>query len=244
MDRSTTQGGDAAWRSLYRVGGLAPLITLSFYLSQVAFISWETFPSTTLDWFLLLQRNKLLGLFYLNALDMVSIALMAPMFLALYVALRRDNESFMAIAALFAYLGIAVFIAPRSAMLSVLPLSDQYVAATTEVQRTQTLAAGEAVLSLGQATLQTVGFLLISVAVLIISGVMLRSKTLGIVTAWVGILASALTFADNVCVLLVPSLADPLLVVAGVFWVVWWILIAVKLLQLGGLGRKPRPQPS
>jgi hypothetical protein len=233
MDKSTASAKDPTWKALYRIGGVAPLITLALYLSQVVFISWEEFPSTTLDWFSLFQHNKLLGLFYLNALDMISIALLGPMFLALYVALKRDSESCMAIAALFAFLGIAVFIAPRSATLSVLALSDQYAAATTEAQRAQALAAGDAVTALLQPTPQTIGFLLIAVAALITSLVMLRSQVFGNVTAYVGILASALTLADNISLVLLPSIAGLLMGIAGVFWVVWWVLIARRLLQLG-----------
>ena len=93
------------------------------------------FPATTEDWVALFQRNKILGLLYLNALDIFSIALLGTMFLALYIALKRYNQASMLIATYIAMLG-GVFVVPRVAMLSIVTLSDQYTAATTEAQRT------------------------------------------------------------------------------------------------------------
>jgi hypothetical protein len=234
MDESNAKIADSAWKNLYRAGGVAPLIALAFYLSQISILIFgEPYPTTIDGWFSLLQRSKLLGLFYLNALDIFSIALLGTMFLALYIALKRANESYMAIAALFAFIGIPVFIAPRVVMLSVLPLSDKYAAATTEVQRSQILAAGQAMSALGQPTTQTIGFLFIAVAVLIISVVMLRSKVFNKATAYVGIVASVLTFVDDLSVVIAPSIAGPLMGIGIVLWTLWWILIARRLLQLG-----------
>ena len=81
------------WKSLYRIGGIAPLLTLAFYISEFMFIDWDKFPASPEEWFLLFQQSKLLGLFYLNSLDIISIALLGVMFLTLYVALRKINES-------------------------------------------------------------------------------------------------------------------------------------------------------
>jgi hypothetical protein len=233
---------DSRWKSLYRIGGAAPLVTLALYLSQIfIFIFGGTYPSTIEGWFSLFQRNRLLGLFYLNALDILSIALLGLMFLALYIALRRTDESHMAVAAFFACLGIPVFIVPRVALLSIVPLSGQYAAASTEAQRSQILAAGQAISALGWPTLQTTGFLFLAVAVLIISGVMLRGNIFGKVTAYTGILASVVTLADAICVFSVPALAGFLLGLGGGLWILWWVLIARRLLQLGRPERKALP---
>lgn len=225
---------DPRWKGLYKIAGVALLMTLFFSLSQMLmFLSWETFPISTHDWFVLFQSNRLLGLYYLNTLDIASIALLLPMFLALFVALRQVNETWMTIATPTALIGIAVFITPRSALLSMIPLSDQYAAATTDAQRAQLLAAGEAVGALGQAMPTTVGFLLISVAVLIISFVMLRSNLFSKVNAYAGIIASFLTFLVNLSLIFIPSITNILIGIFGVCWILWWISIARRFLQLG-----------
>ena len=166
------------WRTLYRAGAVAPLIALALYASQFIILFFgDPYPTTIEGWFALFQRSKLLGLWYLNALDIVSFALLGIMFLALYVALRRARPSWMLIALYLALLGVVVFIVPRVLTLSVLPLSDLHAAATTEAQRTMYLTAGEALSQVTTATPQTLGFLFMAVAGLIISVVILRSRS-------------------------------------------------------------------
>ncbi|MBU1879981.1 MAG: hypothetical protein KJ734_13630 [Chloroflexi bacterium] len=159
MDKSGVEIADAHWQSLYRAGALAPLIALILYSSQfILLIFGEPFPATVEDWFALAQRNRLLTLWYLNALDIVSFALLGLMFLALYVALKRVRPAWMLIALYFALLGVVVFIVPRVLTLSLLPLSDLHAAATIEAQRTIYLAAGEALSQVRSRPKTTSGF--------------------------------------------------------------------------------------
>ena len=225
---------DPTLSTLYKVGGAAPLIAIAFYLIQIiAMISGGAFPVTTEDWVSLFQRNKILGLLYLNALDIFSIALLGTMFIALYFILKRNNPSSMIISTYFAMLGVAVFIVPRVAMLSIMPLSDQYAHASTEAQRAAFSTAMETLGSLGTATNQTLGFFFMAVATLIVSVVMLRSQAFTRSTAYVGILASSLTFANDICLIVSTSIAAILMPISAIFWIIWWLLVARKLLQLG-----------
>jgi len=87
---SDVESPDPTWKTLYKVGGAAVLIGLAFYLSQfIIIIFGEPYPTATEGWFALFQRSTLLGLFYLNALDMASITLFCLMFLALCAALKH-----------------------------------------------------------------------------------------------------------------------------------------------------------
>jgi hypothetical protein len=230
-----TKTGDLCWKTLYRVGGVAPLIALVFYSSEFLIsFSGETYPTTPEGWFALFQRSRILGLYFLNALDVLSIALLGTLFLALYVALKETNPSLMAIAAFLAFLGIAVFVSTRGAMVSAtLSLSDQYAAATTEAQRSQILAAGRAIHAAGRATPETTGFVFLAIAGLIISIVTLRGGGFGRATPYVGILASLATFGDDISILLAPSLAVILMPINGLLWLIWWLLVSRGLFRLG-----------
>jgi hypothetical protein len=249
MDKPDIETADSRWKSLYRAGGVAPLVALVFYLTEIAAIAigglaGEPYPTSTSDWFSLFQRNRILGLLYVNALDIFSIALLGVMFLALYRALKQSDESYAAIAAFFAFVGIAVFIAPRAVVtFALLALGDRYAAATTETQRATLLTGGETFSALGQATPQTTGFFFVAVAGLILSVVMLRSKVFNKATAYVGILTGVITLANHISLLIVPALANSLTGVSGPFWIVWWILISVRLLKLGRT-EKGAPQES
>jgi hypothetical protein len=201
----------------------------------------EPFPLTTEEWSLLLQRNRLLGFIYLNALDIASIAVLSMMFLALYAALKHDNKVGMTIATPFAFLGIGVFITTRSLMLSAFAFSDQFIAATTDTQKTLVLAAYNTINTLGIATPQTAGFFFMAIAVLIISVVMLKSKSFAKIIAIMGILNSIFTFIDHLSLILIPAISTVFLIISGILWVVWWIMISIRLLQLGAMKMENQP---
>ena len=240
---------DSAWKSLYRIGGAAALIAGVVFRRnlgvEIALFSAQKQPDTVIDWFALLQSNRLLGLAYLNIFDIVNYALVALMFLALYVVLRRVNKSHMAIAATLGFLGIAVYFASNTAF-SLLSLSDQYAAATTEAQRTPLLAAGQAMLTLNRFSSPGahpgsggyLSLLLVATAGTISSVVMLRSNVFRRATAYLGILANALDLAYCIAFAFAPTAVGELLAVlfipaAGFLFMIWHILVGWRLFQLG-----------
>jgi hypothetical protein len=128
--------------------------------------------STVIAWFTLYQDYGFLGLLDSFLLDVVAVVLMIPVFLALYVALKRAGESFMAIATGVMFVGITLFLAVNGT-LSMFYLSNQYAAATTDAQRSLFITTGQAMLELGQhGTGGAMAILLQSVAGLMISIVM------------------------------------------------------------------------
>jgi hypothetical protein len=196
--------------------------------------SSEPYPVTPEDWFALFQRNPFLGLIFLNALDVFSIAILGLMFLALYIALQRVNPALMLVAIFFAFLGIAVFVSSRTDMVTAtLALTEQYAAATTEAQSSQILAAGQAIMVLSRGTPETIGFFFIAIASLIISVVMLRSDPFRNYIGYLSILGFIITVINQICVIFAPSIAAILLPINGLIWLIWWILVGVRLIQLG-----------
>jgi len=86
-------------------------------------------PSTTIGWFQLFQNNRLVGLLDDAVLDIAVAALLVPLFLALFAALRRANRAWMAVATSLALIGIATYL-PTNTSFSLLFVSDQFAAAT------------------------------------------------------------------------------------------------------------------
>jgi hypothetical protein len=245
---------DSAYKSLYRVGGVAALIAGVLFrrniAAEIALFSEFASPVTVSDWFALIQGNRFLGLAYLSVFDLVNYALVGLMFLALYAVLKRVNKSYMAIATTLGSVGIAVYFASNTAF-SMLSLSEQYAAATTEAQRTLLLAAGQAMLAMNRfsdlgahpGTGGYMSLLLTAVAGMITSVVMLRSDVFNRATAYVGILASALDLSYCIAFVFVPTVDSELLAVcfipaAGLFWMIWHIMVGWKLYQLGRLEGK------
>lgn len=228
----------AKWRTLYRAGAVAPLIALALYFSQFIIMALgEPFPATAVEWFALFQRNKLLGLWYLNALDIISFTLVGIMFLALYAALRHVSPSWMLIAVYVALLGVVVFVVPRVLTLSMLPLSDLHAAAPTEAEKATYLAAGETLSNVTTATPQTIGFQLTAVAGLIVSAVILPSQnfagsvTLGRAAGILGIVGFCVALANYVCRIVAPPIAAILMPINGFLWLVWWLTMSIGLFR-------------
>jgi hypothetical protein len=126
---------------------------------------------------------------------------------------------------------------------SMLYLSDQYAAATTDAQRAAFLTAGEALWANYNGTAFDLFFVLGGVADLIIAAVMLQSGVFSKVTAYVGILIGVM--------LLVPGSASvgTIGVVFSTIVIVpsaiWDILIARQLFRLGrGVSKEEAKQPA
>ena len=250
MDQDhNVETSDSNWKSLYRVGGVSALIAGMLFrrniAAEIGFFVEETSPITVNDWFSLLQSNRLLGLIYLNIFDIVNYVFISLMFLALYVVLKRTNNSYMTIAALCGFTGIAVYLASNTAF-SMLSLSDQYAASTTDAQRITLLSAGETLLALNRFTSPGthpgsggyMSLLLIAVAGMITSIVMFRSNVFNRITAYVGILASGFDLAYCIAFVFIPIVDNELLAVvfipaAGLFLMIWHIMVGWRLYQLG-----------
>jgi hypothetical protein len=225
---TNAETADSGWNSLYKVGGAAALIVAAFIPIQIIiFVIWPP-PSTVIGWFTLFQNNRLIGLLDMDLLLIIDQVLIGLVLLALYIALRRTSQSFMAIALTLALVGIATYFASTAAF-EMLSLSDQYAAATTEAQRSMFLAAGQVMLAIWQGTAFDVGYVLEGVALLITAVVMLRSTLFGKVTAYVGIVVGVMS--------LVPPTAGTIGLIFALGSLVpleiWCILIARRLFQLG-----------
>lgn len=253
LNQVTDAEADYRWRWLYKVGGVTALLIPVMYLVTASIVLpayRDPFPTNVTEWFTVFQNDWLTGLFFLGFADIVITIASGPMSLALYTALRRVNRTCMAIATPFAFVGIAVYLATNTAF-AMLSLSSQYAAATSEAQRAVFLAAGQATLAVTEGTGGYTGMALVLVAGLIMSAVMLQSKSFGKVTAWVGILAFVLLLTT------VPfggyaevTPRGPVLTAiiyasnygGGLLSLVWYILVGLRLLQLGRLAGKSGPE--
>jgi hypothetical protein len=193
MAEPHAEATDPRWSWLYTIGSAAALFGVVMIPVQlVGFIAWGQ-PDTALGWFELFQSNKLAGLLAFEILFVVIAVFNIALTLALYVALRRVSESFMAIALVLNLLGAVAFIIARPA-LEMLYLSSQYANAATDAQRALFLAAGETMMATFHGTAFHVGINIFSVYFLIVPLVMLRSHIFGRVTAYVGIAAAILNW--------------------------------------------------
>jgi hypothetical protein len=224
-----------AWQTIQRVGGMAAVaVLLLIPVQMVVFFLWPP-PNSVIGWFTLFQDNALVGLLDMDLLLIIDYLLLIGVFSALWAYLRRANESFVAIALILQLVATATYFASTVAF-EMLSLSNRYATATTEIDRSIFLAAGQAMLATWQGTAFDISYVLSAIAVLIVSAVMLRShhlfsKTTGYAGLSAGVLALLPPTAGTIG--LVFSL------VSLVPMVIWLALIARRLLHQGPVERDP-----
>ena len=235
IDPGTAASG---WKGIYKLGGITALIAavaplaevLIGFLPGLARLTQGTVTVT--DWLTLFHNHWFLGLRNLGLVNIIGAALLAPTVLAIFSALRRDNEAFAAFGTILFFVGMAVYIASNRGF-AMLSLSSQYASAATDAQKALLAAAGQAMLAEGQTR---AGIPLIEFAGLVISAVMLRGKTFSKATAYAGILGNALLMVFEIILALAPRLLNVGLAIAGgggLAITVWYLLVGRRLLQLG-----------
>ncbi len=119
------------WNWVYRISGAAALILGGLFLiALISLITASVGPGTATGWFSPLQNNWLLVLFQLNAglngvqsdalsvlnpLDLTILALVAIMYLGLYVVLGKTSRILAMIAVIQPFLGIVLFVVTQMA---------------------------------------------------------------------------------------------------------------------------------
>jgi hypothetical protein len=231
---------ESNWKGLYRLGGAAALGTVLVGVVEIGITflprgngSYET----VFDWFALFQNNSFMGLRNLGLLNIFFNALAIPIFFALYSAHRKTGQTLAALAMITSFIGVAVFYATNRAF-AMLNVSNQYALATTEAQKAILAAAGQAMLSVGQS--HTPGtfmaFFLSESAGILISVAMLRDRIFSQINAYAGILGFGFLLIFEIITSFVPALQGMAMILAmlgGILSMVWDILLALRLFQLG-----------
>ena len=221
------------WNKLFKIGGIAAFFSVLLIPVQIfIFISWPP-PIEIVDWFSLFQESWLLGLLSLDLLYILNNTLILLVYLALYFALKQADETMMAIGFMLGIVGVTV-LSSSNVSFEMLALSNQYAATTSEATKTMLLTSGHTLMTIYTGTAFDIYYILNGIALLIMAIVMLQSNVFGKGAAYWGLFAAIL--------MSIPSTAGMIGMVFAlaslIHWIVFCILIARKLLQLGQLHAK------
>ena len=240
------ENSGSQWKAIYTLGGVAGILVLIGAVLDVVIGSatggnLSALPQTAVERFAQFNRNPFLGLYNLDLLNVINQLIMLPVYYALFAA-QRDSKSASAALALLVFLvGTAVFVTGNTA-LPMFELSKKYALANTEAQKNLLAAAGEAMLAMGAhgTTSVFIGFLLPSLAGLLMSITMLSGKVFSKTTAVLGI-------AGGICMLIyiilvtfapgVEKMATAFALPGGLLLMAWMVLFTIRLFQLGKTDR-------
>ena len=221
--------GQTGWRLLFRVAAIGALLTaILIPLQVVAFIVWGLPQGGVLEWFQLFEDNPVVALISYDLVMLIEEVLLVPIIIALFVVLRRSSRSLAAMATGLWLVSVALFIASNTAF-DMLALSSGYAEASTATERAAYLAAGQAALTsyMEYGTAFVVGYVLASVAGILVGVAMLRSSAFPAIAGWVAIIANLLGLA-----LFVPGIGVWLSIGSVLLLIVWYAVVGWRLLRL------------
>ena len=222
------------WSGLFRLAGVAALVAGPLTMIDImVYVIWPQ-PTTITAWFSLFHENWIVGLLDLDFLGMIIYIIVVPAIIALYLILRRTSLSWATVGAVLTFVAMAAYFASNTGI-SMLSLSGQYAAATTDAQRAMFLAAGQAVVAIFMGPAFYTSFCILSSALLVTAVVMLRSSGLSGKVAYVGIIANVAGLAEFLPASLVFVMAVGLVNAIGLG--IWFILVGRRLWQMGHAGQ-------
>jgi len=223
-----------SWKTLYRIGAIAALMAglvfrrnLGAEVTLLAGIG--AIPDNINAWFELLQTKPLIGLSFLAFFDLFNYALVGLLFLGLAVRLWLLNKSLATMALVGGLVGVTLNLASNIS-LTIFALSQRHAASVAAAQKEALLAAGQMILARNDplsgipGTGGVVSLILVALAGILFS-IMLRPSHRA--TAIFGLMAGVCDLAY--CLTYPLTAVAPvylLLAAAGLFWMLWHILIA------------------
>lgn len=222
------------WKTFYQIAALMALLIVLAGLvdtvtSMLAGEARENSTVSVVEWFSSFQNNRFYAFSNLGVINMITLSLGTPIYLALYHAHRRVRPTLAALAAVSFFTGVAIYLSSNT-VFSMFALSQQYASAS-EAQKPALVAAGTALLAQGaDLTPGTfMGFFFTQTAGILISIAMLQGRVFNQWAARFGLAGYGITSIFFVLTAFVPRLFDTAMLLAapgGLLLIVYQILLA------------------
>ena len=221
-------------KGLYIIGAIGALTQLAAILTLlVVQASLGATPDGPEAYFALYQQSPLMMMLRSDVLLLFLLGGYLGVFPALYVALKRFSPVAVFYATLLTILTVVGFFVTESSF-SLYHLAGQYASATSEALRAQLIAAGHAVIAANHwnSSGAYMGGIMAQGSGVIISLVMLRSRDFSKVTAISGLVGNAFDLVQHLLHPFAPSIAAPIQMFMGIFYFVWFPMLARDFFRL------------
>jgi hypothetical protein len=226
----------------YALASLSCAVLIAYSLvTIIVMVLLGPAPSTPLECYSMIADSRFLGLLRLDILTVFAMPLYYVLFFGIYAALIDDDRGLAAISTLLVFAGLTLFLATPS-VFSYLHLADRYRLATSDDQRNNILAAGEAIIAsdMWHGTGPRIGGILMQIGGLMISFAMLKGNTFGKPTAYVGVATHGLDLAHLILGFFLPVGGAMLMAIAGPLYLLWFPLLGIRFLRMSKDCRKTK----
>lgn len=225
-------------RSIYWLGGLVSMMLTAYCISTfLIFLLIGPPPENIMECFALLNENRLPGLLQLDILTVFAMPLYYLLFYSIYLTLKDTDMELATLSTILVFAGLTLFLSCAS-QFSILNLSDRYALAVDDSEKSRLLTAGEALFSsdIWHGTSAFIGGLLLQTGGLLFSIAMLKNNVFSRITAYTGIFIFGLDLIHILIIFFLPLLSNLLMVIAGTFYLLWFLLVGFRLFQLSRIG--------
>lgn len=232
-------GPETPSKGLYRLAAvMALLIVVAGLTDAITSMGVEAQDNRSVavaEWFALFQTDGFAAFSRLGVINMITITLSVPIYLAFNQAFRQQRRALVAFVSLLFFLGAAAYLSSNT-VFPLYALSRQYAVASA-AQKPVLEAAGYALLAQGAdltpGTL--IGLLFIQIAGMLMTGAMLRGAIFGKWAGRVGMAGYSLMIVFFILAAFVPEVYDAALLISapgGLLLMVYQIMLARRFFQL------------
>lgn len=206
---------------VYRIAQYLSLIMLILIPLQIAVFIISPPPATVKEFFELFQQSPFLGLLSLDFLYLFNNAIIAVIYLALFILLYNEKPVSVILAFMLGLIGIACYY-PSNPAFEMMTLSHQFTQALPELKSIY-LAAGEAVMASYTGTTFNAYYVLSTLCLLLFSYAILKSRHFHKSVGLWGLVSGFF--------MIVPSSAGKLGMVFSLLSLVPWVIFVILLMN-------------
>ncbi len=195
-------------------------------ISIVVFFSWPLYPDNILD---VMMENKLGGVFSLDFIYFIGTFVSIPITLLYYLTTKKINKSLSLLALTIGFIGLVSLYASRP-VLEMARLSEIYKNAEPGALKNELETISLVLMLFFKGTAFNIHYILGNLSLLISSFLMLRNKYYSKSIAYTGIITIVLSFTY-----FIPVVGVYITTVSVAGYIVWWILMILKLRNYSGI---------
>jgi hypothetical protein len=231
---------DMPSKTLYRIAGtVALLIVIAGLIDAITSLGVDARDNRTVQivaWFALFQTHWFAAFSRLGLINLITVSLGIPIYLAFHQAYRRDHPALVSFASILFFVGAAVYLSSNT-VFPLFGLSQQYLGAP-EAQKPVLEAAGRALLSQGaDLTPGTfLGLIFVQCAGLLMTSLMLQGALFGKWTGRVGLAGYMIMILFFILTAFVPERYAAAMMISapgGLLLMAYQLLLARKFFALG-----------
>jgi len=227
-------------KALYKAAGtMALLIVLVGLFDALTSMGIEARDNRTVnitEWFTLFQTDRFTAFSRLGVINIITLSLGIPIYLAFNQAYRRDHQTLTMLTSILFFIGTTVYLSSNT-VFALFAVSQQYTTASA-MQKPLLEAAGRALLAQGaDLTPGTfLGLFSTQLAGILITSLMLRGKMFSKWTGRAGLAGFSLMTIFFILTAFVPDHYNTSMAIAmpgGLILIVYQIMLARRFFQLG-----------